>query len=151
MSEESKPVEYEVLTLEEQGLVEEENPSKTGPKKNLTKLVAVEAMGYAVGRGITRNVVNPDDVYKLAAMGCTTMDIARWFSITEQTVRYNFSEVIEKGREEMKQSLRMAMIKNAMGGNAALQIFLAKNWLGMSDQGMNSGDNEPLPWNEDEE
>jgi hypothetical protein len=42
------------------------------------------------------------------------------------------------------------MIKNALGGNAALQIFLAKNFLGMSDTPVNSEDKLPLPWTDEE-
>jgi hypothetical protein len=40
------------------------------------------------------------------------------------------------------------MLKNAMGGNAALQIFLAKNLLGMSDNPQVTEDNKILPWND---
>jgi hypothetical protein len=50
----------------------------------------------------------------------------------------------------MKTQLRHAMFKNALGGNAALQIFLAKNMLGMSDTPMNSDDRRPLPWSDEE-
>ena len=128
-----------------------EDPHKPGPKpSNRKKLVAVEVLGYQVGRGLNRRVINPDDVYKLAAMGCNTLEIAKWFSIPENTLRYNFSDIIEKGREDLKQVLRQAMIKNALGGNAAVQIFLAKNMLGMSDNPSNTEDKKPLPWTDEE-
>jgi hypothetical protein len=103
-----------------------------------------------VGRGRTRRVVNPDDVYKLAAIGSTDRDIARWFDMEESTLRYNFSDIMAKGREDVKQALRHAMLKNAMNGNAALQIFLAKNMLGMSDNPSNTDDKAPLPWKDEE-
>jgi hypothetical protein len=64
------------------------------------------------------------------------------------TLRYNFTDIIAKGRQEMKTALRNAMFKNAMSGNAALQIFLAKNMLGMSDNPNSSQDDKPLPWND---
>jgi hypothetical protein len=39
------------------------------------------------------------------------------------------------------------MLNNACKNmNAAVQIFLAKNMLGMSDQLINTDSNEPLPW-----
>ena len=123
------------------------NPSKTGPKGK--KLVAVEVLGYEVGRGLKKRVVNPEDVYKLAAIGCNDREIAIWFDMDENTLRYNFSDVMQKGREDLKHSLRRAMIKNALNGNAALQIFLAKNFLGMSDTPTQSDDKKPLPWNEE--
>jgi hypothetical protein len=125
----------------------EVNPSKTGNKPK--QLVAVEVYGYQVGRGRCKRVVVPKDVYELAVIGCNDREIARWFDIDENTLRYNFSDIIEKGREDLKHTLRRAMITNALRGNAALQIFLAKNMLGMSDQGMNSSENQPLPWVEE--
>lgn len=126
----------------------EVNPSKTGPKPK--KLVAVEVHGYEVGRGLRKKVVNPEDVYKLAAIGCNDREIAIWFDINEDTLRNNFSDIMQKGREDLKHTLRRAMIKNALNGNAALQIFLAKNLLGMSDTPNNTTDNKPLPWTENE-
>ena len=139
-----------ILTSEGQELdlipfVEEPiNPSKTGNKPK--KLVAVEVFGYEVGRGRNKRIVVPNDVYNLAAIGCNDREIAKWFDMNEETLRYNFKDVMAKGREDLKHSLRKAMIKNALGGNAALQIFLAKNMLGMSDNPVDSEANTPLPW-----
>ena len=122
------------------------DPSKTGNKPK--QLRAVEVWGFEVGRGMRRRVVMPEDVYKLAAIGCSTMEIARWFDVTEQTLRYNFSEIIAKGREDLKQSLRMSQIKLALQGNAVMLIWLGKNLLGQSD---NPGANneQPLPWTDE--
>ena len=123
--------------------------SKTGPKPK--KLVAVEVYGYEVGRGLRKRVVNPEDVYKLAAIGSSDRDIATWFDIDENTLRYNFSDIMAKGRQELKAALRNAMIRNAINNNnAALQIFLAKNMLGMSDNPTDSGENKPLPWQDED-
>jgi hypothetical protein len=68
----------------------------------------------------------------------------------EDTLRYNFADIMAKGRQEMKTALRNAMFKNALSGNAALQIFLAKNLLGMSDNPSNTDDTKILPWTDDE-
>lgn len=125
------------------------DPSKTGNKPK--QLVAVEVYGYEVGRGMRKRVVTPEEVFKLAALGCTDREIATWFDIAYETLRYNFSDIMAKGRQEMKTSLRTAMFKNALNGNAALQIFLAKNMLGMSDNPNNSDDRQPLPWREDQD
>lgn len=139
----SEAQELEIIPYQEA----EEDASKTGPKPK--KLVAVEVYGYEVGRGRTKRVVIPDQIYELAVIGCNDREIARWFDINEDTLRYNFSDIIEKGREDLKHSLRRAMIKNALNGNAALQIFLAKNMLGMSDNPTNGEANTPLPWTEE--
>jgi hypothetical protein len=93
--------------------------------------------------------VPPDEVYKLAVLGCTNRDIAEWFDITEDTLNYNFAIFIRKAKTDLKQRLRKAMLNNAIqNNNAAVQIFLAKNILGMSDTPINSEDQAPLPWNE---
>ena len=127
---------------------EPRDPSKTGNKPK--QLVAVEVWGYEVGRGRNKRVVVPKDVYELAVIGCNDREIARWFDMDESTLRYNFTDIMLKGREDLKHTLRRAMIKNALSGNAALQIFLAKNMLGMSDNPVDSEENKPLPWRDEE-
>jgi hypothetical protein len=137
--------EIEILTLEQQGLVEPpRDPSKTGNKPK--QLVAVEVHGYEVGRGLRKKVVNPEDVYKLAAMGCTTKEIADWFDIPYNTCNDNFRNIIAKGKNDLHQSLRMAQIKLALSGNATMLIWLGKNLLGQSDNPSESEANQPLPW-----
>lgn len=122
--------------------------TKPGPKPK--QLVETTIMGIPVGRDKT--VVPPDQVYELAALGCNDGEIARFFGINEDTLRYNFKPELEKAREYVKIRLRRAMFKNATENmNAAVQIFLAKNILGMSDQPINSEANAPLPWVESDE
>ena len=113
-------VEYEVIKLNE-----ETDRVKPGPKPK--QLKAMEVYGYEVGRGNNKKIVVPDDIYKLANIGCNDREIAAWFNIDENTLRYNFSEVMEKGRIELKTRLRRTLISTALGGNAVLLIFLAKN------------------------
>lgn len=120
--------------------------SKTGPKPK--ELVEGTITGLPVGRD--RTVVPPDKVEELAALGCTDRDIANFYGIKEDTLRYNFADNLIKGREELKISLRRSMLRTAHQGNAAVLIFLAKNILGMQDQPTNSDDKKPLPWSDDE-
>ena len=121
---------------------------KTGPKPK--DLITVEVTGYEVGRGITKKVVFDEDVYKLAAMGCSDSEIANWFDIKLDTLRYNFANIIAKGRDDLKQSLRRSQIKLALSGNATMLIWLGKNILGQSDNPVDSEANTPLPWSDDE-
>jgi hypothetical protein len=124
------------------------DPSKTGPRPK--QLVETTIMGIPVGRDKT--VVPPDQVYELAALGCNDGEIARFFGVNEDTLRYNFKPELEKAREYVKIRLRRAMFKNACENmNAAVQIFLAKNILGMTDQPIAAEANAPLPWIEDKE
>ena len=138
-------VEYEVVPLPPEPPVD---PSKTGPKPK--QLKAVEVYGYELGRGLRKKIVTPEDVYKLASIGCDDSEIARWFDIPRQTLVDNFREILAKGRDDVKHALRRAMIKNALGGNAVMQIWLSKNWLGMSDNPTNTEANAPLPWRDED-
>lgn len=124
------------------------DPHKTGPRPK--EMVEATIEGLPVGRDKT--VVPPDQVYELAAIGCTDREISRFFGIREDTLRYNFTEEIIKGREFVKIRLRRALFENATKHmNAATQIFLAKqsSILGMSDSGVGSDDS-ILPWIEGE-
>lgn len=119
---------------------------KPGPKPK--ELVEATYLGIPVGRD--KKVIDPDEVEKLAALGCRDTEISNWFGIPETTLRYNFSANLTKGREELKITLRRSMLNNACKNmNAAVQIFLAKNILGMSDNGQESDDKKPLPWSDD--
>jgi|TARA_B110000285_G_C15071912_1_gene588452 hypothetical protein len=123
--------------------VEQQLVNKTGPKPK--QIVEATVKGLCVGRD--KIVIAPDEVQKLAALGCRDNEISNFFGIKEDTLRYNFAEYLTKGREEVKITLRRAMLNNACKNmNAAVQIFLAKNMLGMSDQLINTDSNEPLPW-----
>lgn len=125
-----------------------EEKRKTGPKPK--DLVSVEVTGYQVGRGKTRRVVFDADVYKLAAMGCSDREIATWFDVDDNTLRYNFKDIIAKGREELKHNLRRAQIKLALNGNATMLIWLGKNILGQSENPLDTDANAPLPWSDDD-
>lgn len=140
----SDVVKYDIIPLP---VEPEQDASKTGPKPK--QLKAIEVYGYEVGRGMNRRVVNPEQIYELAAIGCTDEEIARWFDIKYDTLRYNFADILLKGREDVKMSLRRAMLKNALNGNAVMQIWLSKNMLGMSDNPTSADDAKPLPWTED--
>lgn len=122
----------------------ETDKSKTGPKPK--SLVEGSIVGLTVGRNKT--IVPPDQVEALAELGCSDRDIANFYGVKEDTLRYNFADNLVKGREQMKITLRRAMFKNAcVNMSAAVQIFLAKNLLSMSDTGLTNSD-EALPWNE---
>jgi hypothetical protein len=118
------------------------------PPKKEKQLVEGVIAGYPIGRD--KKIVPPDEVQKLAALGCSNRDIANFFGIEESNVSRHFAAFITKGREEVKIALRRAMLDNACRNHsAAVQIFLAKNLLGMSDVPVNTEDKKPLPWNDE--
>jgi hypothetical protein len=121
--------------------------AKTGPKPK--EMVEGTYMGIPVGRD--KKIIDPEEVQKLAALGCRDTEICDFFGVAESSLRYNFSANLIKGREELKITLRRAMLNNACKNmNAAVQIFLAKNILGMQDTPINSDDKKPLPWSDEE-
>lgn len=116
-------------------------------KRKTRKTATAEVEGVVVGRD--KKVIPPNDVYKLAQMGCKDTEIAEWFGIDENTLRYNFSVELTKGRVALKQSLRQAQIRLALSGNATMLIFLGKNILGQSDNPIDAEANQPLPWSDE--
>jgi hypothetical protein len=122
--------------------------NKTGPKPKQPTEGTI--LGLPVGRDKT--IVPQDQVEELATLGCNNKEIANFFGVTEDAISRNFAAELIKGREVMKIKLRRAMFKNAcVNMNAAVQIFLSKNILGMTDQPMAGESNTPLPWNEADE
>ena len=117
-------------------------PEKT--RKTGTKTVE----GVVVGRD--QRIIPPEEVYKLAQIGCKDTEIADWFGVDSNTLRYNFSVELLKGREALKQSLRRAQIQTALNGNPALLIWLGRNLLGQSENVLDSNENQVLPWNSEE-
>ena len=124
-------------------------PKKRGPKSVRSKgKVKAEFEGYPVGRNGV--VVDPEQVRKLAALGCKNIEIANFFGVHDEAIARIFEPELTVGREEMKITLRRAMLENAViKMNPALQIFLAKNILGMSDSPVTTAEKLPLPWNDD--
>jgi hypothetical protein len=118
---------------------------KTGPKPK--ELVEGTITGLLVGRD--KKVIPPPQVEELASLGCTDRDIANFFGIKEDTLRYNFTDNLIKGREELKVSLRRAQLKLALSGNAVMLIWLGKNLLGQTDNPVNSEEQRPLPWSDE--
>lgn len=129
-------------------------PDSSGPKKPTRRQTLKEGVkevrGFVVGKGETQQVVDPDEIVKLAAIGCTDREIAEWVGITESTLRYNFNSELIKGKGQLVQSLRKAQIRTALEGNATMLVWLGKNILGQTDNPLNSDDKQPLPWSEDE-
>jgi hypothetical protein len=128
--------------------MEENKPNSPTSKRKQRKTATIEVEGVVVGRD--KKVVPPKDVERLAQMGCKDSEIAEWFGIDENTLRYNFSVELLKGKLALNQSLRQAQIRLALSGNATMLIWLGKNILGQSENPVDSEANTPLPWSDDE-
>ena len=108
----------------------------------------LELTGRIVGRN--RQVVDPLQVEKYAQLGCKETEIARLVNIDRDTLRYNFAEELERGKANLKMSLRRKQVEVALQGNVVMLIWLGKNLLGQGENGSDSENSEPLPWSESE-
>lgn len=99
------------------------------------------------GPGRPKLELDEDQIVKLAELQCTNREIAYVMGCSVDTIRNNYGDAVEKGKAQGAIKLRRAMFRNACELNhAAVQIFLAKNILGMSDSPQNAQDDMVLPW-----
>lgn len=79
--------------------------------------------------------IDVETLRKLAAMQCTTSEIAAFLDVDLNTITLHFSEEIAKNKELGKSSLRRAQYKTAITSeNPTMQIWLGKNWLNQTDK-----------------
>lgn len=84
-----------------------------------------------------KSVKDPLKLIKyLASIQCSTSEIATALDIDPSTLLRNktYAVEIEKGRDVGKTSLRRAMFKSALAGNATMQIWLSKQLLGYKEK-----------------
>ena len=90
--------------------------------------------------------IDRDLVYKLSCIQCSDQEIAEVVGTTAATLRKRFGNILDKGKQEGKKTLRRAMWEKAMNGDTRIQIFLSKQYLGMKDTQEDSENKMPLPW-----
>ena len=75
-------------------------------------------------------------VEKLAHIQCTQEEIAEVLGVSTRTLLRNkeFCHIYKKGLESGKSSLRRLQFKSAEAGNATMQIWLGKQYLGQKDK-----------------
>jgi hypothetical protein len=86
-----------------------------------------------MAQGVKANIPQ-DQVEKLGRLGCSNREIGDFFSVTEGCIRRHFTRCLVKCRSERKAKLRQLMWESAGKGNIAMQIWLSKNELGMSEK-----------------
>ena len=87
----------------------------------------------AVGRP-KKYKIDPDQVEKLAGLGCTNTEIASFFDVGEHVIRKGYAENIAKGKDNGKIRLRQYQWASAKAGNVAMLIWLGKQMLGQADK-----------------
>ncbi len=119
MAEEVKPKEPEV---------------EDGPRLQISEKLMLK---HARGPGRPRLELDEVLIFRLAMIHCPNEEIAVACGCSVDTLTRNFAEIMEKGREAGKMSLRRKMFSQAMGngkGATVMQIWLSKQLLGMKDQ-----------------
>lgn len=78
--------------------------------------------------------INESDIEKLAAINCSYAEIGAVVGCDSSTLTRRFAQVIEKGREQGKMSLKRKMWETAMNGNVTMMIWLSKQMLGYTEK-----------------
>lgn len=77
--------------------------------------------------------IDPKRVEALAGIGCTVEEIALILDCHDRTIQRRFATHMQKGRANLKMSLRRYQLKAAKNGSAACLIWLGKQLLGQRD------------------
>lgn len=103
------------------------------------------------GAGRPKIELDEELLTKLCELHCNHKEIAYVMNVSVDTLKRNYADIMDKGYAQGKIKLRRAMFRNAVeNDHAVMQIFLAKNLLGMSDQPRGGEDDQILPWEADE-
>lgn len=78
--------------------------------------------------------IDPDQVRKLAAIGCTDVEIGDIVGCSHDTLTRRFKDDLVLGRANGKMSLRRKQWETALGGNVTMLIWLGKQILGQADK-----------------
>ena len=125
-------------------------PKETSDEKQGVPLMATEQAaltreGRRPGRrGPKPRWVDPDQLEKLAELGCSLQEVATLFdfksptSIKTRIRREPWKSAWQRGRAKLRIALREAQWKAALAGNTSMLIWLGKQYLGQTNRG-------PLP------
>lgn len=78
-------------------------------------------------------LIDRQEVYDMAAVGCTVDEIAHCLKVDPITITRNFGDAHKEGHASMCFQLRKKQIELAIKGNVTMLIFLGKSYLGQFD------------------
>lgn len=88
-------------------------------------------------------------LYKLATIHCTMKEMVDIMGCSEDTLKNNFSGIIDKGKAEGKSRLRRKQMEVALEGNPTMLIWLGKCMLHQTETPIAEETNKVLPWSDD--
>ena len=92
------------------------------------------------GRGRPRVEIDKEQLKQLCKLNCTVEEIGAFFDCNKKTIERRMhddpelKEIIQQGRELGKISIRREQYKIMENGNAAMAIWLGKQYLGQRDR-----------------
>lgn len=86
------------------------------------------------GAGRPPVVLDEDRIARLAFTGCKNSEIAHILGCDDETLKNNFSPILDKKRAERKAALRSKQTEKALTGDTPMLIFLGKNDLEQTDK-----------------
>jgi hypothetical protein len=81
-----------------------------------------------------RAKVDPSQVEDLAKLGCTNEEVAAALGVSADTIERRFAGAIQNGRLQFRVSVRRIQYHLAEQGNAAMAIWLGKQYLGQTEK-----------------
>lgn len=78
--------------------------------------------------------ISADQIHQLAAINCSLDEMAAVLDCSADTLGRRYADVIKKGRENGKMSLKRKQWEMAMKGNITMLIWLGKQILGQMDR-----------------
>ena len=114
-------------------------------KKQYMKKQEKDTTNSKAGR--PKKELDKEQVYKLALMHCNMQEMADFFCVDVKTLRTNYSQEIQKGKDEGKIRLIKKQFEGAEKGKVSMLILLGNQVLGQND-GATGDDNTPLPLND---
>jgi len=98
-----------------------------------------------------RKPIDLELVYGLAKLHCTNREIASLTGVSVDTLQRQYHDILDKGRDDGKMTLRRSMWDLALNGkNPTMMIWLSKQHLGFTDNPISNDDKKPLPWTDDD-
>ena len=84
--------------------------------------------------GHNKKELNIDLIFSLAKIHCTKEEIASIVGCHRDTLYARCSDILRKGYDEGKSSLKRLQWQSAEKGSVPMQIWLGKQWLGQKDR-----------------
>lgn len=80
-------------------------------------------------RGRPKADIDPRKVFELAKIGCTSEEIGTVLGCSRKTIHARFQDELDRGRDDMRTSLRRWQYMKAREGSVPMLIWLGKQYL----------------------